>query len=258
MSGGDIPIGDFTYPVTADLSVAGAGQFCAVYLNATTLALATSASQKVIGILQDNPNGATKSTVGSVREMGHSKCWVTAAAISAGDALKVSSTAGMLTVSSSASDVVVAIAMEGNGSVSCLIEIALTNRVAEGGYNRSGHLVFTVPMVTLGTAGGAVNAIAGAPMGFTGRITDCFAIPTTVASSSGATSLSLTITATPVTSLAVPCTNAALKTRMTAITSTGTAAANTFVAADTLTIVSTSTVTFATDSGMLEIHVITN
>ena len=255
MTGGDIPIGDFTHPVTADLS---SNQFYAVYLNSTTLALATSGSQKVLGILQDNPNGATKATVGAVRELGHSKCWVTSAAVAAGDALKVSGTAGMLTVSSSASDVVVAIAMEGNGSASCIIEIALTNRVAEGGYNRSGHLVFTVPMVTLGTAGGAVNAIAAAPLGFTGRITDCFVIPTTVASSSGATSISLTITATPVTGLAVACSNAALKTRMTPITSTGTAGANTFVSTDTLTIVSTSSVTFATDSGVAEIHVITN
>jgi hypothetical protein len=260
MTAGDIPIGDFTYPVTSNMSAAQAGQFSAVYLNNTTLALATSGIQKMLGILQDNPDGSTKATVGAVRELGHSKCWVTADdTINAGDGLIISSTAGMLR-KSQGSDVVVAIAVEGNGGVSCIIEVALTNRIAEGAVYRAGQFSVTVPMVNFGTAGGSVTAIQ-VPLGWTGTITGMYAVPVKVASTSGATTLSLVVNSTAVTGLTCVCSNAALKLLGTPITETGTVTgggAFSTPATDTISIASLSTLTFAGDTGLLEVHIMYN
>ena len=254
MTAGDMPIGDFTYPVTADLS---SYQFCAVYLNGTTLAACTAGTMAMLGVLQDNPNGSSKATVGSVRELGHSKCWVDGSAILAGSPLKPT-TGGQLALSSSPStESVVAIALEANSSTSSIIEVALTNRILTSGATRSGHLVFSVPMVNLGVAGGAVNAVTTAPFGFTGIVTNMFVIPSKVASTSGATVLTATINATPITTLACTCTNVNLKVLGTAISGTAATAANSFGPTDTLTIISTSSATFSGDTGMAEIHVIT-
>ena len=258
MTGGDIPIGDFTYPVTSNMS---ANQFYAVYLANTTLAVATSGIQKMLGILQDNPDGSTKATVGAVRELGHSKCWVTADdTINAGDGLIISSTAGMLR-KSQGSDVVVAIACEGNGGVSCIIEVALTNRIAEGAVYRAGQFSVTVPMVNFGTAGGAVTAVT-VPLGWTGTITGMYVVPVKVASTSGATTLSLAINGVAVSGLSCVCSNAALKTLGTPITETGSvtlgSGAFSTPATDTMTVSSLSTVTFAGDTGLLEVHIIYN
>jgi hypothetical protein len=255
MSGGDIPIGDFTYPVTADLS---AYQFKAVYLNTTTLAACTSGSLAMLGVLQDNPDGSSKATVGSVRELGHTKCWVDASAITAGVALKPTTGGKLALASSPTTESVVAIALEANSSTSCIIEVALTNRILSGGVTRAGHLVFNVPMVNLGTTGAYV-AVTAAPFGFVGVVKDMFAVPAKVASTSGATVLTAAIGATPITSLALTCSNASLKVANgTAITGVAATAANSFVATDTLTITSTPSVTFSGDTGTLEIHVITN
>ena len=253
MTAGDMPIGDFTYPVTADLS---SYQFCAVYLNGSTLAACTAGTMAMLGVLKDNPNGSSKATVGSVRELGHSKCWVDGSAILAGSPLKPT-TGGQLALSSSPStESVVAIALEANSSTSSIIEVALTNRILTSGATRAGHLVFTVPMVNLGTSG-ATNVVTTAPFGFTGIVTNMFVVPQVVASTSGATVLTATITGAAITTLACTCGNTALKTRGTAIAGTAATAANSFGPTDTLTIISTPSVTFSGDTGSAEIHVIT-
>ena len=260
MTGGDIPIGDFSYQVNTDLS---ANQFYAVYLlNTGMLAVCPTGNYGMLGILQDNPNGSAtgvnKTTIGTVRELGHSKCWVDTSNIVAGSPLKISATAGMLALGTVGSDVIVAIACETNSTTSCIIEVALTARTAQVTSSRAGHLVFSVPMVNLGTAAGPVNVVATAPFGAVGTVTNMYAIPSTVASTSGATVLTAKIGSTTITTLACTCTNGALKTLGTAIAGVAATALNTFGTTDTLTIVSTSSVTFSGDTGTLEIHVITN
>jgi hypothetical protein len=266
MTGGDIGIGDFTYPVTGDLSTK---QFYAVYLNGATLSVCPTGNYGMLGILQDNPNatstGVNKTTVGSVREMGHSKAWIDydgAAPVVAGSPLRVSTTtAGMLELGAVGTDVIVAIACEtASTAADSLIEVALTARTAQGmPAARSGQLVFSVPMVNLGTAAGSVVVVTTAPMGFTGTITNMYAVPSKVASTAGATVLSAAITGQAVTTLACTCSNAALQTTHgTAITGVASTANNTFGPTDTLSISSNSSVTFAGDTGTLEIHVITN
>ena len=126
MTGGDIPIGDFSYQVNTDLS---ANQFYAVYLlNTGMLAVCPTGNYGMLGILQDNPNGSAtgvnKTTIGTVRELGHSKCWVDTSNIVAGSPLKISATAGMLALGTVGSDVIVAIACETNSTTSCIIEVA--------------------------------------------------------------------------------------------------------------------------------------
>jgi hypothetical protein len=260
MTGGDIPIGDFTYPVTGDLSTK---QYYAVYMaTGTTLAVCPTGNYGMLGILQDNPNatstGVNKTTVGLVRELGHSKCWVDTSNIVAGSPLKISATAGVLALGTVGSDVIVAIACETNSNTSCIIEVALTARTAQGTSSRAGHLVFSVPMVNLGTGGAAVNVVTGAVFGATGTVTNMYAIPSTVASSSGATVLTAKITGTVVTTLSCTCTNANLKTLGTTMPGVAATALNSFGPTDTLQIISTSSVTFVGDTGTLEIHVITN
>ena len=258
MTGGDIPIGDFTYPVTSDMSAAGAGQFNAVYLNGTTLALATNATQKMLGILQDNPNGATKATVGAVRELGHSKCWVDTSNILAGSALKLGASGGVLTLSSGgSSDVIVAIATETNNSTACIIEVALTNRVAEGGTTRAGQITVSVPFVKLGVTTGL--AAMTVPIGFSGTVTGMYATPTVAATTSGATTLSLKVNSTVVAGLS--CVVGASPTLGVPIAQTGTVSSGgAFItpATDTLTIYSTPTVSYAGDTGVLEVHILYN
>ena len=267
MSAGDIPIGDFSYPVTTDMSAAQAGQFSAVYLASTTIALATNGIQKMLGILQDNPNGYTKATVGSVRELGHSKCWVdnTGGAITAGDALIISSTnPGMLCKATGAiTDVVGAIAVEGNGGVVCIIEVALTNRVAEGGASRAGQLVYSIPMVNFGVATPNTVVLTGLPLGFIGTITDMYAVVTTASTiSTTTTQLTLQISAkSAITYLTLPVTYANAGTIGLVLTSTKTLASeanNTFIATDTLKILSTPAGTSASEAGKIELHIITN
>ena len=155
MTGGDIPIGDFTYPVTSDLS---GKQFYAVYLSSTTLAVCPTGNYGMLGILQDNPNatstGVNKTTVGTVRELGHSKAWIDydgATPVVAGSPLRVStSTAGMLELGAVGTDVIVAVACEtASTAADSLIEVALTARTAQGmPAARSGQLTFYIPWLT--------------------------------------------------------------------------------------------------------------
>lgn len=263
MTGGDIPIGDFSYQVNTDLS---ANQFYAVYLlNTGMLAVCPTGNYAMLGILQDNPNGSAtgvnKTTIGTVRELGHSKCWVDTSAIVAGSPLKIGATAGMLSLGAVGTDVIVAIACEANSSTSCIIEVALTARTAQGTSARAGQLTFSIPMADLGVASGAVNPVAAAPLGFTGNIVDMYAVVMKAASTSGATSLALEVTSTPVTGLACPVTAAHAGSVGYVNTSTGKgsiAATGVFGPTDTLTVISTSTVTFSGDAGILEVHVIYN
>jgi len=267
MTGGDIPIGDFTYPVTSDLS---GKQFWAVYLNSTTLAVCPTGNYACLGILQDNPNatstGVNKTTVGTVRELGHSKAWIYYAAgtVVAGSPLRVSTTTpGKLELGTVATDVIVAIACEAASTTAdSIIEVALTARTAQGATARSGQMVFSVPMVNLGTSG-AHNAVASIPTGFTGTITGMYAIPTVIATTSGATVLSMIVNSTAVTGMTCTCSNAGLKTLGTVMASAGSVSGGTGAfstpATDTLTIVSTPSVTFAGETtSMLEIHVVYN
>jgi hypothetical protein len=249
MTGGDIPVGDFTYSATADYS---SYQFSAVtFVAAGTVTLST-ANQAAIGILQDKPAAAGATC--AVREIGHSKARMLSSGTK-GDALKVADGYGRLGTASVGTDIVVAIALESWAATDTIIEVALTVRTAQGAAYRSGHLVFNIPMVNLGTSG-ASNALAALPLGFAGTINNIVAIPTAVASSSGATTITAKIGTTVITTLSCALSNAALKTLGTPVTGVAATAANTFVSTDTLTIVTTPTVTFATDTGMLEIHVI--
>jgi hypothetical protein len=253
MTGGDIPIGDFSYTAGETLT---SSQFAAmkVYTDGTVKKCGTG--DAMMGILQDNP---ASGKVAVVRELGHSKALMYSTGTK-GDALKVADSSGRLGTASLGSDVVVAIALESWTATGQIIAVALTARTAQGATSRSGQLVFTVPMVSLGTSG-ATTVYSGVPMGFAGSIADIYAIPTKVASSSGATAITLTLSGTgnPVTGLSLTCSNANCKSLGTVMTSTkATVGVNSFVAVDTLTITSTPSVTFATDSGMLEIHIVTN
>jgi hypothetical protein len=174
-----------------------------------------------------------------------------------GDALKVADGSGRLGTGTAGTDVIIGIALETWTATDQIIEVAMVSRSNQSATYRSGHLVFTVPMVNLGTSG-ATDAVTTALLGFTGTVTNIVAIPTVVASSSGVTALTAKIGTTAITTLSCACSNAALKTRGTAIAGTAATALNTFGPTDTLSIVSTPSVTFATDSGSLEIHVITN
>lgn len=268
MTAGDMPIGDFTYPVTTDLSVAGAGQFCAVYLASTNNLLVATASYPMMGILQDNPNGGTKATVGSVREIGHSKCWVDASTIVAGSPLKVSSTAGKLGLGTLTSDIIVAVALEGNSSATGIIEVALTNRNASGISARAGHLVFQIPIKSLYTTSSAY-VYEAMPLNFVGSVVDMFAIAN---STCGATTSSTAVLKvflgaaghTEVTGISIgvsQLTEAHVEAIGTVMTSTiTTLGANSFVAADLMSIqVTKGTTSFgASDTGTIELHVVTN
>ena len=264
MTGGDIPIGDFTYPVTSDLS---AKQFWAVYLTSTTLAVCPTGNYGCLGILQDNPNGSTKATVGAVRELGHSKAWIYYAAgtVVAGSPLRVSTTTpGKLELGSVGTDVIVAIACEAASTAAdSIIEVALTARTAQGTSSRSGHLVFNIPIVKLRTTG---NIYAAMDLGFAGAVTDMFAVVNSAcsATTSATAAIDLLMGAsgtTQMTGLTIPVANltaAACNTFGSVIAGSGTAAANTFISTDKLTIHVTqgSTQFGSGDTGTIELHIV--
>ena len=268
MTGGDIPIGDFSYPVTTDLSAA---QFQAVYLNGTAgLALCPTGNYGMLGILQDNPNasstGVNKTTIGAVREIGHSKAWVDTSNIVAGSGLKIVST-GVLGLGTVGSDVIVAIACETNNSTASIIEVALTARTAQGTSSRAGQLTFSIPLGAL--TGGTTNVVAAIPLGFTGSIVGMYGIVTAASSvATGVGAIQLVLTTGGVTRTVgagspfiVTHTHATLTPAGTVMSSTGTVTTggnNTFIPTDTLTITNLGTGTYATDTGFLELHIETN
>jgi hypothetical protein len=260
---GDTPVLDMSYVAGQDLSnsqfrCVSMGNDGNMYLSSTSVQTIGSVTvpTQVWGILQNDPPSGD---IAVVRELGHSKC-VMSGTPAPGNGLKLADTAGRLTTGTVGSDVIVAFMSQDTcGGTGEIHDVALMARCAQGASFRAGQLTYLVPMVALGTSG-ATNVIALAPLGFTGTIVDMYAVVNKVASSSGAGPITLEITATPVGSLALPVSNANAKTLSQLISSTGKASisANSFGPTDTLTIISTPTTTWATDSGMLEIHVITN
>ena len=274
MTGGDIPIGDFTYPVTSDLS---AKQFYAVYMTSTTLAVCPTGNYGMLGILQDNPNatstGVNKTTVGTVRELGHSKAWIyyLSGTVVAGSPLRVSTTTpGMLEIGTVASDVIVAIACEAaSTTANSIIEVALTARTAQGTSARSGQLAFTIPVYLLNATGAVFTTPA---LGFSGNIVDMYAIASGTyggaATSSATAALTLGITSgtANVTGLTIPATQltaAHVIVPGTVMTSTGKgsiAASGAFGPTDTLMIYNTQGATqfAATNTAVITVYVVYN
>ena len=263
MTGGDIPIGDFSYLVSTDLS---ANQFYAVYLTSGTggLAVCPTGNYGCLGILQDNPNGSSKNTVGAVREIGHSKAWVDTSNIVAGSPLKISGTAGILTLGSVGTDTIVAIACETNSSTSSIIEVALTARTAQGTSSRSGQLSFDIPIAKLATTGTVYSAME---LGFVGTLKDIYAVVTSACSATTSASAALTIKlgasgTTSVGSLAIPVANliaATVNTFGSVIASTGTTT-STFAATDKISVtVTQGSTTFGVgDTGYITLYVVYN
>ena len=85
-----------------------------------------------LGILQNAADGtvlpAGHDADCTVKEYGHSACWVDNSNIMPGSPLKMSATAGVLALGTINSDVIVAQAMQTNNSTACIIEVALTGR----------------------------------------------------------------------------------------------------------------------------------
>ena len=257
MTGGDIPVLDVSYVAGQDLSNY---QFRAVYIFTDGTVKLCGTGNAMIGILQNDPPDGD---IAVVRELGHSKAVMFDASNTGGAALKVADSAGRLGAGSLGTDVIVAVLADASsGGQGEIHDVSLAARTAQGTNSRAGQLTFLIPMAALGVASGPVNPIATVPLGFTGKIMDMYAVVNKIASTSGdctaAQGLSLEITATPVTSLGLAITNANAKTLSHVFKSTGTAAANSFGPTDTLTIISTSTTTWSGDTGMLEVHVITN
>jgi len=251
MTAGDIPVHDSSHPAYADYSSL---QFSAVYIDSSGYARKATTATAVMGILQDKPSA--QGMVCAVRELGHTKARMLTHSGAIGDPLCVGDANGRLTTGTVGTDVICAIALEAWTTTDQIIEVALTTRTAQGISSRAGQLVFNIPLAQMTTTGAVYAAM---PLGFAGTITDMYAIVTKVsASSSGSTAITLKIGSTPVTSLTMPLLYSSLTPVGTVIASGAAAtAANTFVAANTLTIYSTSTTTFAGDTGAVELHVIT-
>jgi len=264
MSAGDIPIGDFSYP--AGVSFA-AKQFYAVYIDSSGYAQLATASYPMMGIIQDNP---VQYKIAAIRELGHSKAVVglDAGAVAKGSPLRVStSVAGALELGVIGTDVIVAVALEAVPVTLDIIEVALTARTAQGVSARAGHLVFQIPIKSLYTTS-STYVYEAMPLGFVGAVVDMFAVAnSTCGATTSATALLKVFLGaaghTELTGLTIPVTQltkAKVEAIGTVMTSTGTAAVNTFVATDKISIQVTkgSTSFGSSDTGTIELHVVTN
>jgi hypothetical protein len=255
MTGGDIPVFDATYSATADYS---ALQFVAVTYVAAGTVTKSTANQPAIGILQDKPAAAGATC--AVREFGHSKARMYSTGTK-GDALKVADSDGRLGTGTAGTDIIIGIALETWTATDQIIEIAMVARSNQSASYRAGQMVFTVKQTGL-TA--TKNVIAAIPLGFTGSIVGVYGIYNTAASgSSGAGTLDLVLSASGQVQSAGPATVTLTLSNSAAINTVVSQSAaptlqNSFVPADTLIIHYTQGTTFASCTGVLEVHVITN
>jgi hypothetical protein len=255
MTGGDIPVLDGSYSATADYS---AYQFSAVTLVAAGTVTLSTANQPAMGILQDKPSAAGVTC--AVREMGHSKARMYSTGTK-GDALKVADGYGRLGTGTAGSDVIIGIAQESWTATDQIIAVVLISRQGQGASYRAGQMVFTVKQTGL-TA--SKDVIAAIPLGFTGSIAGVYGIYNTAASgSSGAGTLDFVLSGSGQVQSAGPATvTLTLSNSATINTVVSQSAAptlqNSFVPADTLKIHYTQGTTFASCTGVLEVHVITN
>ena len=121
--------GDHSYKTNAKLSACNV-----VYLDTSGyIQLQTNAGAFLsLGILQNSADGtvlpADHYADCTVKEYGHSACWVDNSNIVPGSPLKMSATSGALGLGTINSDVIVAIAMQTNNQTACILEVALTGR----------------------------------------------------------------------------------------------------------------------------------
>ena len=255
MTAGDIPVLDATYSATADYS---SYQFSAVtYVAAGTVTLST-ANQPAIGILQDKPAAALATC--AVREMGHSKARMYSTGTK-GDALKVADSYGRLGTGTAGTDIIIGIALETWTATDQIIEVAMVARSNQSASYRAGQLHFSFPISALHTTG---DLLAAVPLGFTGTITDAYAVCETVASTSE-TSATATVTfgigsSSSVTGLELDMTASSVVLGAVTSSTKTTVGANTFVPANTLyiSVVQGNTRFSASDTGRIGIYVVTN
>jgi hypothetical protein len=275
---GDTPVLDMSYVEGMDLS---SYQFRAVtmgtdgnmYLASTSVQSLTTSTvppaldsvtvpaNQVWGILQNDP---PIGDIAVVRELGHSKC-VMSGSPGPGVGLKLADTAGRLTTGSIGSDVIVAMMSQDNcGGTGEIHDVALMTRGSSGATYRAGQLMYGIKQTNLTST---ANVYAAIPLGFTGTIVGWYGIYTTAAGTSsgvGTLDLILTTGGTPRSLYSVGTTKSTLTLSNSATVGTvvsesaAPAINNTFAPTDTLTIHYAQTTTFGSDTGVLEVHIITN
>lgn len=275
---GDAPVQQMSYIAGQDFSSTGlftpnTAQFRAVMMgtdgkmyiastSAQTIGAVTVPANQAWGILQNDP---TAGDIATVTEVGHSKAYMGTTA-NPGQGLKVYDTNGTLGPGVAGTDVIVGMmSQDVCGGAGEIHDIRVGIGIPQGATYHAGQIMFGGIKQTNLTATG--NLIAGIPLGFTGSIVGFYVLYTaTAGSSSGVGSLDLILTTGGVTrnlySSGTTKSTVALSTTATEyqIISNGAAPTinNSFVPTDTLTIHYAQTTTFGSDTGVLEVHIITN
>jgi len=274
---GDAPVQQMSYIAGQDFSSTGlftpnTAQFRAVMMgtdgkmyiastSAQTIGAVTVPANQAWGILQNDP---TAGDIATVTEVGHSKAYMGTTA-NPGQGLKVYDTNGTLGPGVAGTDVIVGMmSQDVCGGAGEIHDIRVGIGIPQGATYHAGQLMFGIHQGNLTATG---NIYAALPMGFTGSIVGWYGIYTTAAgSSSGVGSLDLILTTggTPRSLYSSGTTKSTLtlSNSDTVDTVVSQSAAptinNSFVPTDTLTIHGAITTTFASDTGVLEVHIITN
>jgi hypothetical protein len=274
---GDAPVQQMSYIAGQDFSSTGlftpnTAQFRAVMMgtdgkmyiastSAQTIGAVTVPANQAWGILQNDP---TAGDIATVTELGHSKAYMGTTA-NPGQGLKVYDTNGTLGPGISGTDVIVGMMSQDIcGGAGEIHDIALIAHQPQGTNYHAGQLMFGIKQTNLTASG---NVYASIPLGFTGSIVGVYGIYTTAAgTSSGVGTLDFKLytggSGRQVQSAGPATVTLTLSNSDTVGTVVSQSAAptlnNSFAPTDTLTIHYTQTTTFLSDTGVLEVHIITN
>jgi len=267
---GDAPVQQMSYIAGVDLS---SSQFHAVMMgndgkmyiastSAQTIGAVTVPANQAWGILQNDP---TAGDIATVTELGHSKAYMGTTA-NPGQGLKVYDTNGTLGPGVAGTDVIVGMmSQDVCGGAGEIHDIRVGIGIPQGATYHAGQMMFGGIKQTNLTASG--NVYASIPLGFTGSIVGVYGIYTTAAgTSSGVGTLDFKLytggSGRQVQSAGPATVTLTLSNSDTVGTVVSQSAAptlnNSFAPTDTLTIHYTQTTTFLSDTGVLEVHIITN
>jgi hypothetical protein len=195
---GDVPVLDMSYVAGESLTgyqfrAVAMGNDGLMYLASTSQrnsvgpsSTATVPANRVWGILQNDP---PVGDIAVVRELGHSKA-VMLSTPAHGDGLKLGDTAGRLGTGTVGSDVIVAFMVDVSGGTGEIHEVAMMARTNASATVRARQLPYQIPIAKLATTGYVYQAM---PLGFTGSVSDIYAVATSVCSASTSASAALTI-----------------------------------------------------------------
>lgn len=267
---GDVPVLDMSYVAGESLAsyqfrAVAMGNDGMMYLASTSqrnsvgpTSTATVPANRVWGILQNDP---PVGDIAVVRELGHSKA-VMYSTPGYGDGLKLADTAGRLGTGTVGTDVIVAFMAETSGGTGEVHEVAMMARTNASATVRAGQLVYQIPIAELASTGYVYQAL---PLGFTGSVSDIYAVATSVCSASTGATATLTIKlgaagATSIGTLAIPATQltkAHVEAFGTVMTSTGSITAGTFVPTDKISVSFTQGTTpfGGSDTGSITLYV---